>query len=135
MFIAENEEGLGTLFKELLEINGYNVLALAKNNEEVLDKCESLTDDPNLYILEHNIPLLNGYDTSSAILKKNPKAKILFLSENPDFKNKFQGGNFGLLLKPFQLSTFLDAVNCMVKDSVEEAEKKGSIMLFRNGKQ
>lgn len=133
MFIAENEEGLGTLFKELLEINGYNVLALAKNNEEVFDKFDSLPDDPNLYILGHDIPRLNGYDTSSAILKKNPSAKILFLSENPDFKNKFEGGNFGLLLKPFHLSTFLNAVNMMVKDSATKDGVNSKIQLFQNG--
>jgi CheY-like chemotaxis protein len=115
VFIAEDEDELRSLFKELLESKGYNVLGLVKNGQEVVDTVLQLPEMPNLYILDQRMPQKSGFEASQEILKYNPDAKFLFMSGDDGMMNMLEGkGNMGLILKPFLLSTFLDAVNTML---------------------
>jgi DNA-binding response OmpR family regulator len=133
VFIAENEEDLGTLFKELLESQGYSVLALANNYKEATDQFGNLNEAPNLFILDHNMPRMDGINTSREILKKNPEARILYMSKDDKLKDQVDNNNkMGIILKPFLLSTFLDAVHYMMDEKQVNKGDNGNIILFKN---
>ena len=133
VFIAEDEDELRSLFKELLESKGYDVLGLVKNGQEVVDTVLTLPETPNLYILDQRMPQKSGFEASQEILKNNPDAKFLFMSGDDGLKNMLEGkDNMGLILKPFLLSTFLDAVKVMLNGQKANNNDSCDINLFCN---
>lgn len=100
--------GLGTVIDSdpALEIVGE-----ADNGEIALEMIESL--NPDIIILDVNMPILDGIDTARRIYKEYPKIKIIFLTLDKDreiinalklFRVK------GYLLKD---SAVLEIVNCI----------------------
>lgn len=122
VFITEDEEDLGILYTKLLKLNGYDVLAVAKNDKETREKYSCLKENPNLFILNHNKPMLNCLESSKKILKDDPNARILFMSDDDVIRNQVEGDNLAFLMKPFQLSTFLETVQKLIANQDDENE-------------
>lgn len=59
ILLLEDDEILSQTLKELLSLEGYNVL-LAKNGNIALDL--SFENSFDLYLLDVNVPFLNGFD-------------------------------------------------------------------------
>lgn len=133
VFIAEDEDELRSLFKELLESKGYEVCANVGNGQEILEQYASLETDPNLFILDHRMPGKSGLEASREILKTNPEARILFMSGDNYLESEVQGkSNMGLILKPFLLSTFLNAVYVMIHGTNHSGGNGGAVNIFHN---
>lgn len=133
IFIAENEEDMRFLFKELLESRGFEVLCTENNGKETLETISNLPESPSLYILDHALMLKNDIETYQEIIKNDPYARVLFMCEDDRIKNKIKSnGNVGVLVKPFLLSTFMDAVKTMVFGPQPKSSGNGGIAVFRN---
>jgi len=133
IFIAEGEDELRSLFKELLESRGYEVIGEVKNGTDVVDCMLTLPVKPNLYIIGTSFPFPGGFEASQEILKHNPDARFLFMGGDEDLIGNLKGkNNMGLIKKPFLLSTFLDAVNSMLKGTLRGSGNGSGINLFCN---
>ena len=88
----------------MLGYEGYEVVT-AKNGEEAVAKYEEVK--PVLTLMDIKMPILNGYDAFLRIVKKHPKANVVFTSayaiDDSQFKNAKKLGLKGLLTKPFEL--------------------------------
>lgn len=133
IFIAEDEDELRFLFKELLESRGFDVFCNTCDCKDTLKSIKNLEENPNLYILDHALMLTNDIETYRKIMKRDPYARILFMSEDEKLKNKIKGnGNVGVLVKPFLLSTFMDAVQKMVFGPTPAGSGSTDAAVFRN---
>jgi len=88
------------------------IVGLAANGKETLRLAEQTPAD--VYILDISMPQMNGLETMSQLLKKDPKAKILILSMYDDptlIKKAIHQGARGYLLKEHALEDIVQAIH------------------------
>ena len=98
----------------MLGYEDYNVIT-AKNGEEAVTKYEEVK--PSLTLMDIKMPVLNGYDAFTRIIKKYPKAHVVFTSayaiDDKQFKYAKKMGLKGLLIKPFELEELSKLVDSL----------------------
>ena len=80
---------------------GYKVIMEAENGKDFLDKLESITA-PDICLLDINMPVMNGFETTANLKKNWPAIKILVFSmQNSDaYRNRaMQMGADGFIPK------------------------------------
>ena len=101
----------------ILGFEKFTIVFEANNGVEMLEKLTTITDLPEIVILDVSMPKLDGYDTLIAIKKKWPFIKVLILTM---FNNEFsiikmiRNGANGYLLKnsdPKELEKALLAIH------------------------
>lgn len=111
IMVVEDEEELLSLYSEMMEIFGYEIVAAATNGEEALKAYESMTEKPDLIILDHRMPVRNGLETAVEILKKDPDQKIVFVSADSTVKKAAMDlGVIDFLEKPFVLQKLRECI-------------------------
>lgn len=98
--------------------NEYNIkiIATANNGKQVLEHLNTRPID--LVILDLNMPILNGLDTSKVIKKEFPGVKILILTMFEDamhIKEMIEVGVDGYLLKNSSKSTLIRAIDSIME--------------------
>jgi DNA-binding NarL/FixJ family response regulator len=102
-------EGLSALIDEEENIE---VVAQAANGEEAINKFLSVR--PDIVLMDLNMPGVDGLEAIRAIMKTDPKAKILVLTSYSDETKVFsaiQAGALGYLLKATSADELLKAIN------------------------
>ncbi|WP_346881548.1 response regulator transcription factor [uncultured Algibacter sp.] len=82
--------------------NDFNVLYLCKNGQELINKLESNAKQPDIILMDVNMPIMNGIETTQYLKNNYPNIKVLALSveENEDVIIKMlKAGAKGYLLK------------------------------------
>jgi two-component system invasion response regulator UvrY len=104
--------GLASLVKSF---GGFDVLFEANNGKHFIEQMES-EGNPDVILLDINMPEMDGYETAIWLKKHHPAVKILALSmydnENAIIR-MFKAGAKGYILKdcdPTELRTALDSV-------------------------
>lgn len=88
---AEDHAGWHKLITDfLLKSGDFTILASAFNGKELIDLVEKSPSLPDLFMLDINMPVMNGYDTLEIIKLRWPQSKVvIFSSEDPNlFKGK-----------------------------------------------
>lgn len=100
----------------LLKADGrYSVISEAGDGEDALAKLESV--DPDVVILDLDMPRLNGLEVIRRLIKRQPRARILVLSMYDDEQfvaQALRGGARGYILKHAmddELFSALDAIH------------------------
>ena len=94
----------------------YTVVADAENGEMLIHKIHSLDMPPDICIVDINMPVLNGYDTTLKLKKLYPNVKILALTmfdEEYSIIRMIKNGANGYLLKGCQLEDLKEAINAL----------------------
>ena len=103
VLIADDHKLLRELLADFLtesNDNDIDVVAQAGNGQEVLEKVR--ITEPDIVLMDIEMPRLNGIDTTSALHKEYPKIKTIALSmhdEKPYIQSMFEAGAWGYLLK------------------------------------
>lgn len=90
-------DGLSSLLSQLKEVQ---VLAAVKSGSEVLEKLKEVS--PDLVIVDLNMPVLNGIETTKTIKSKYPQIKVLGLTMENDLQSvtaMLEAGASGYILK------------------------------------
>jgi DNA-binding NarL/FixJ family response regulator len=104
--------GLKLILEESPDIE---VIADVPNGKELVELTEIL--DPDLVIMDINMPLLNGIEASRIILHNNPERKILVVSmysEEQYYSSVIENGVKGFILKDADNSEFRAAVYSVI---------------------
>jgi CheY-like chemotaxis protein len=111
IFVIEDERAFVEVYDEVLEFGGFQLSDWAFSGEEAVEKYRKRIKDPDLIIMDHRLPGMNGVETMLQILQMNPSAKVLFISADEKAKRPaLDKGAVGFLLKPFSLADFIKAV-------------------------
>lgn len=62
------------------QFNDMKVVIEAENGQVLIEKVRVAPIPPDVFILDINMPIMNGYDTATNLKKVNPDSKILALS-------------------------------------------------------
>lgn len=118
ILVAEDDEAIRWLAKDMLEEFGYTVI-LAENGEDALNKFWENRDKIELLLLDVIMPKKNGKETYEEIKSMNPDIKAIFLSghaADPHHKKGIPEEGLNVIIKPFAVTALLDKVR-LVLDS------------------
>lgn len=110
-----------TLFREgmanLFEANDINVVGMAGNGMEALEKARNLK--PDVILMDIYMPGCNGIVATSLIKAEMPEIKIVMLTASEEDDNLFdaiKNGACGYLLKKLQAQELLELLDALGKD-------------------
>lgn len=101
-------DGLKSLLEDEMEVC---VVGEAKNGQEVLDQCKTTKVD--LVIMDINMPVMDGIQTSKELSKRFPYIKILGLSMYNDsdyIADMLKAGALGYILKNTGKENLMEAI-------------------------
>ncbi len=82
--VIDDHNLLRTQFCDLLDKLGYEVIIQAENGEDALKKFENSKQLPKVCLLDVSMPVMDGFETATALSKKYPGLRILACSLNND---------------------------------------------------
>lgn len=101
ILVVDDEEGIVRLLKDYFELQGYEVIT-AGGGLEALDK---ISDDPDMILLDINMPDLDGLSVCRRIREK-VSCPILFLTARVEEQDRITGlmmGGDDYIMKPFSI--------------------------------
>ena len=119
ILIVDDEPALSALLSEALELEGPYEVDRASNGLEGVLKYKEFS--PDLVIMDMNMPVMNGYDSSRRIKLYDQDARILVLTGNPsDIHAKRtikEGFALALLEKPLRMHDLARIVSSNLPNS------------------
>ncbi|MDR7415675.1 MAG: PAS domain S-box protein [Armatimonadota bacterium] len=106
ILVVDDEEPLCNLLREVLTRRGYRVL-VARSGEEAVDLYQQWRDEVDLVILDMVMPGMSGAEAFEAILRLNPKARVLLSSgytQEGAAGELLRKGARGFLQKPYLIT-------------------------------
>lgn len=128
ILLVEDEKNIRDVVKLNLELEGYEVVAVANGP----DALKRVGDEAfNLLILDVMMPEMDGFTLCETIRLQDENTPILFLTAKDSYEDKIKGlkkGADDYLTKPFNLEEFLLRVRNLVRRSLK-ATSEGKEML------
>jgi response regulator NasT len=110
ILIAEDETIIRLDLRELLERAGFEICAEARDGEEAVELARS--QQPDLALLDVNMPRLDGIEAARRILEERPIPIVIVTAygEQELVSRAVEAGVFGYLVKPFRETDLLPAI-------------------------
>lgn len=124
ILVVDDDKGIQEYLKEILVENGYSVRT-APNGISALNSVNK--SQPDLIVLDLNLPDISGEGVCIEIRKKYPLLPIIMLTAKDDVKDKVKGLKMGAddyVTKPFISDEFIARVNARLRSRVAEKESK-----------
>ena len=119
LLIIDDERDVGVMLRRYFELNGYTVM-LAENG---LDGMEKAGKQPDLILLDINMPDVNGIEVCRRI-RDHVTCPILFLTARVEDRDKLEGfaaGGDDYIVKPFSI----DELGARVEAHLRREERSG----------
>ncbi len=121
IFIVDDDQSLQRLYGLILKEAGFEIIDVAINGKDAIEKYNNLIEKPDLILMDHRMPIKNGLDAMIEILKINKKEKIIFASADISVKQKALSlGACGFLDKPFKMQELLITIQNIAKELLIE---------------
>ncbi len=121
ILLAEDDEDLAGIYKEILELHGFDAV-IASNGEEGVKKFAEVR--PSLAIMDGDMPVLDGYQAFKQIKKIDANANVViiagFQEVSPKSKEAIREGLIKVISKPLGIGELLSLAK---KYSVIKVEK------------
>ncbi|OHD16564.1 MAG: histidine kinase [Spirochaetes bacterium GWD1_27_9] len=117
-FIVDDSAVLRTIVKSTLLSYGYKDTIEAEDGEDALKKFNTLNKKVSLFILDVNMPNLNGLELLEEIRKKDSKTPIIMLTTESDKEKMILAkelGATGWIIKPFDKEKFIKIIEMLIK--------------------
>ncbi|HEX9708754.1 MAG TPA: response regulator [Candidatus Thermoplasmatota archaeon] len=112
IFVVDDEVYLQDLYADLLSMVGHEILDTAFNGEEAVLKFESMASRPDLILMDHRMPIKNGVEATTEILRLDPSMRVLFISADVSQASRVQQiGALGFLEKPFPMDRLFRTID------------------------
>ena len=115
VLLAEDHTIVRKGIRSLLDAERHiEVVGEAENGREAVDKTESLV--PDIVVMDHTMPLLNGLEATRQICRHLPQVKVLILTMHTNEEYIFQflrAGAAGYLVKQTAPTELVAAINAI----------------------
>jgi len=122
---AQSLKGLIDSFEE------YTVIYHAVNGQDLIDKLETISNKPDIILMDVNMPVMNGIETTYWLKKNMPNSKVLALSMDDDellIIKMIKKGAKGYLLKDIHPNELLKALNELIEDGFYHTKQVSKIL-------
>ncbi|MFW3146030.1 MAG: response regulator [Thermoplasmatota archaeon] len=111
MLIIDDEPFIHQLYRDVLEFNGFHIIAEAFDGQEAIEVYSELGNKPDVVIMDHRMPNKDGVEATIKIKEMDPNAKIIFASADSTIKPRaIEAGAVQFLCKPFQIKDLIDTL-------------------------
>jgi DNA-binding response OmpR family regulator len=115
IFVVEDEKAFVHVYDAIFRLAGFQLADWAFSGEEAIEKYRGRISNPDLIIMDHRLPGMNGVETMHELIKMDPSVKILFVSADEKAKRmSLDNGAIAFILKPFSLTDFISTINSNV---------------------
>ena len=109
VLIVDDEMFIVELYRDILQLRGYKVVGTAFDGEEACRKYGSSSDKPDVVIMDHRMPIMNGVEATKQIIRMNPRQKVIFVSADVLVeKEAREAGAVEFLPKPFRMDDLIE---------------------------
>lgn len=119
ILVAEDEDGVRSLTREVLEKYGYTVLE-ASNGEEALSVADRHPGRVDLLLSDVVMPRMGGPELAQALLQKRPDLRVLFMSgytDHPMVRRGVVDAGVAFLQKPFTPTALVSRVRELLEEA------------------
>ena len=112
IMIADDSDAIRLVLKDVLEIGHHQVVAVATNGIEAVEKFYS--SKPDVVLLDIAMPKKDGLAALKEIIAKDPNAKVIMITASDNLKTINEcvsKGALAYILKPFDFEDVLRSVN------------------------
>jgi len=118
ILLLEDDVALNRAIKKVTQLDNHTTTSYL-DGQDVLD---SLSENYDLYILDINVPNINGLELLSLIYTKDNTAKVIIISSNTDINSLQQAYKLGCvdyLKKPFHLEELRIKISKLNIESID----------------
>ena len=109
VMIVDDELFIVELYRDILQLRGYRVVGTAFDGEEAVKRYGSIPEKPDVIIMDHRMPVMNGVEATKEIIRSNPAQKIIFVSADVLIeKDARDAGAAEFLPKPFRMDDLIE---------------------------
>lgn len=115
ILLVEDDENLGIVVKDVLEMEGYKISWQKDGNAAVQD---FMKNHYHLCVFDVMLPKKDGFTVATEVRKLNPKIPIIFLTAKSMKEDRIKGfisGADDYITKPFSTEEFLLRVKAVLK--------------------
>jgi two-component system chemotaxis response regulator CheY len=114
VLIVDDELFIVELYRDILQLRGYKVVGTAFDGEEALRKYGNILEKPDVIIMDHRMPIMNGVEATKKIMRMNPKQKVIFVSADVLVEKEARdAGAIEFLPKPFRMDDLIEKMQKM----------------------
>jgi two-component system chemotaxis response regulator CheY len=111
IMIVDDDSFLHKVLARILAIGGHKVLEQAYNGSEAIQKYVAMNPKPDIILMDHRMPVMNGTTATRELKQLFPSIKILFISaDNTVEVDALAAGAIGFLTKPIRSSALFAAI-------------------------
>ena len=110
MVLAEDQDVIGTVLEHLLE-TAFDVVASVRDGRALVDAVASAS--PDAIVTDISMPLLDGIAATERILRRDPSARVVFVTVHTDpalIQRGLAAGGLGYVPKVFVGEELVPAV-------------------------
>lgn len=111
VLIVDDAPFMRLLIRDAVQSAGFSVAGEAENGEEAIRKYLELK--PDVVTMDLVMPLVSGIEGLKAIIKHDPKAKVIVISaldQKVELKEAITAGAFDFIVKPFEADRVASAI-------------------------
>ena len=124
------QDGIRTRFEDIEDIN---VVGIANNGRELLEKAETL--QPDIIIADISMPYINGLEATRLLSQSHPNVKVLILTmhDNREYmQNAIDSGAKGYILKDQPAHEMISAVRAIYKGETHFCSNATDVLSNKN---
>ena len=111
IFIVDDDQSLQRLYALIFKEAGFDIAATAINGKDALEKYHNMKEKPDIILMDHRMPVMNGASATREIKHLDPDTRILFISADETVKNEaMDAGALGFLTKPIRSTELFAAI-------------------------
>ncbi|MFQ3620711.1 MAG: response regulator [Spirochaetales bacterium] len=118
ILIADDSDVIRTIVEQTLRLNKYENILKAFDGEDALQKAKANQGNIALYVLDVNMPRMDGITLVKELRKFDPATPIIMLTTETDKTKMLTARDYGAtgwIIKPFQGEKFMKIVEMYVK--------------------
>jgi len=119
VLIVDDELFIVELYRDILQLRGYKVMGTAFDGEEAIRRYSDSFEKPDVVIMDHRMPVMNGVEATREIMRLNPNQKVIFVSADVLVeKEAREAGATEFLPKPFRMDDLIERMQKVSTASV-----------------
>lgn len=116
VLVVDDSLVMRKLVKQEIEKLGHEVVAMAQNGKEAVERFRELT--PHVVTMDVTMPEMDGIEATRIIKEEYPAAKIIMVTSHEQgdiIKSAIDMGAMGYIVKPIDPATLRDNLNMVSK--------------------